>query len=777
MFSILISEKGGETKRLEFDRPEITIGRVQGNDIVLPKGNVSKRHSRIVFKDGKYIIVDLKSTNGTYVNGRKITAPLVVKGTDKIYIGDFIMNIEEGSGPSTSSTADLESAGRPPPPPPRPGGRPAIATVPAIRAEPTSMDVAAGMEDDLEEPEESEKSPVPVPESRAARPTPPPAPPPVAPPVSAAPAVPPPPAPPPPLRVSTKPPIPGSSGSDIPGLDRPIMPSDRISDKATMMAGDAPRIPAPPIAPPPGPVPVPAPTLQSLTPIVPPIAPPPVAPPMAATLPIVPPASAPVGAVTPPPMAIAPPPAGPPPAAIAAPPIAPPPVSMPPAVAPPPAVSPVAPPPVSARPPLARATPSTTPAAAAVRPTTRSATPAVGPSSRPAVGSGIEDPQRRRYVEALSQVVTKALDQFGLAAASPEQLSDAEAKLDKATRDIADKIFPLPLGLESDALAKMALAELTGCGPLDELLADESVHEVAVAAPDRVYVDRGNGQSLHERIFTSTAAVYRAIHRMVTRAGGRLDSGIQEIRLDSGALLQVALPPQARVPSLVLRRVRKTGGRLQDLVNQGVLSAAMSEFLEVCMRERRNMIVSGYGRGVMLGALGGATAAGARLVTVEPVSELDLSATTAAWIGLIGRGLEMRSLIGHAVRMHPDHLLITDVRGPEALDVAAALCGGQGVVVGVDAASSREAVGRLESLARLSNESPSRKALREELAQSLNLAVHVGRTAGGADRVMEISEVILSEEGGIELQPVFTFKPEGGDGQFVATGHVPAFAG
>ena len=78
MFSILISEKGGETKRLEFDRPEITIGRVQGNDIVLPKGNVSKRHSRIVFKDGKYIIVDLKSTNGTYVNGRKITAPLVV---------------------------------------------------------------------------------------------------------------------------------------------------------------------------------------------------------------------------------------------------------------------------------------------------------------------------------------------------------------------------------------------------------------------------------------------------------------------------------------------------------------------------------------------------------------------------------------------------------------------------------------------------------------------------------------------------------------------------
>ena len=89
MFSILISEKGGETKRMEFDRPEITIGRVAGNDIVLPRNNISKRHSRIVFKDGKFIVVDLKSTNGTFVNGRKITGPLVVKGSDKVYEGEI----------------------------------------------------------------------------------------------------------------------------------------------------------------------------------------------------------------------------------------------------------------------------------------------------------------------------------------------------------------------------------------------------------------------------------------------------------------------------------------------------------------------------------------------------------------------------------------------------------------------------------------------------------------------------------------------------------------
>ena len=72
MFAIIVTEKGGEQRRLEFDKNEVTIGRVQGNDIILPKGNVSKKHSRVVFKDGKFIIVDLKSTNGTHLNNRSI---------------------------------------------------------------------------------------------------------------------------------------------------------------------------------------------------------------------------------------------------------------------------------------------------------------------------------------------------------------------------------------------------------------------------------------------------------------------------------------------------------------------------------------------------------------------------------------------------------------------------------------------------------------------------------------------------------------------------------
>ena len=101
-FAVVIHEKGGQPRRQDFDKNEVTIGRVQGNDIVLPKQNVSKKHSRIVVKDGKFIIVDLKSTNGTYVNGRKIASPMVIKETDKIYIGDFILSTE-GTGAITGT--------------------------------------------------------------------------------------------------------------------------------------------------------------------------------------------------------------------------------------------------------------------------------------------------------------------------------------------------------------------------------------------------------------------------------------------------------------------------------------------------------------------------------------------------------------------------------------------------------------------------------------------------------------------------------------------------
>lgn len=134
-FSIIISEKGGAERREAFDKNEINVGRVQGNDLMLPKGNVSKHHARLLYRDGRFIVTDLKSTNGTYVNGRKIAQATIVREGDKIYIGDFVLRLEAPSGavappPEPQPTGDEESIrtlarnnapGQPlAPPPPQP---------------------------------------------------------------------------------------------------------------------------------------------------------------------------------------------------------------------------------------------------------------------------------------------------------------------------------------------------------------------------------------------------------------------------------------------------------------------------------------------------------------------------------------------------------------------------------------------------------------------------------------------------------------------------------
>lgn len=116
MISIVISEKGGAERRERYESDEVTIGRVKGNDVLLPKGNVSKRHARLICRDGRYIVTDLKSTNGTYVNHRRITHATLVREGDRIYIGDFVLRIESdglksASGSEQPPTFDAPDSG------------------------------------------------------------------------------------------------------------------------------------------------------------------------------------------------------------------------------------------------------------------------------------------------------------------------------------------------------------------------------------------------------------------------------------------------------------------------------------------------------------------------------------------------------------------------------------------------------------------------------------------------------------------------------------------
>lgn len=673
MFAIVVNEKGGEQKRLEFDKPEVTIGRVQGNDIILPKGNVSKRHSRIVLKDGKFIIVDLKSTNGTYVNGRKITSPLVVKGSDKIYIGDFILSIEEMAGAGVPADDSASMGARPrsatiPPPPPAPRGRPS--TVPGTDEEGEPMGAPppmAGMG-----PQTDEEMP-----------------------------------------------------SDLPEPVRPPRPSQVPHVSAT--AGPA------SVTSPPTPAPLPPPASPARSPSQPPPGAPAPRPASRTDLPSMAPRPTPVAAAAP-----APRPAPPP-----------------------------------SRPPVGRpvASPQVAPAPSSTR---RQASYASGAS---------EDAKRQRISECMRELSARLAQQLGLAAHGPDFSADDDlwSRAESAAGQLVDQLTAdgsLPAGVEPDALSKDVVQETLGVGPLEELLADDSVREIAVARYDRIFVEREGMLTLAPKWFSSPEAVERVLGRMLQRAGrGRdLDAArgngmLVEARVENGLILTAALPPMAaRGPALTIRRPRREAVRLGDLVGQGLLSQGMADFLELAVKARRNIAVSGpaaSGRSTLVTALARAADEGERIVSVEESEELDLG--DGPWIPLVGgRGQKSRDALNNALRLKPERLVVGDVRGAEALDLIGALAGGcDGCVCAVQAGSPRDAVSRLAAMARLAPEAPPAEALAEELTRGLHVIVHLGRTADGELRVAEIAEMTP-----MGVQAVF--KSEGG--RFAPTGHVPSWA-
>jgi pilus assembly protein CpaF len=166
MFTIIISEKGGAERRETFEKNEINVGRVQGNDLMLPKGNVSKHHARLLFRDGRFIVTDLKSTNGTYVNGRKIAQATIVREGDKIYIGDFVLRLDAGA---QSAPADADAYAPPEPPrQARPDARaPSLGTASAARMDPNLgdryTDPREPRDQDDSEPQPPPERPAPMP--------------------------------------------------------------------------------------------------------------------------------------------------------------------------------------------------------------------------------------------------------------------------------------------------------------------------------------------------------------------------------------------------------------------------------------------------------------------------------------------------------------------------------------------------------------------------------------------------------------------------------------
>jgi pilus assembly protein CpaF len=329
------------------------------------------------------------------------------------------------------------------------------------------------------------------------------------------------------------------------------------------------------------------------------------------------------------------------------------------------------------------------------------------------------------------------------------------AGLDAEVRALVEREAGALPEAERAALCARVLLLATGLGPLEPLLSDPGVDEVMVNGPGAVYVERRGRLERTGVRFESDAELMHAIERILAPLGRRVDeaSPLCDARLADGSRVNVVIPPLSLSgPCLTVRRFRREGFSLRELVAGGTLPAELAELLALCVAARASVLVSGgtgSGKTTTLNALSGAIPGEERIVTIEDAAELRLRQRHVVRLearpaNVEGRGeVTIRQLVVNALRMRPDRIVVGEVRGAEALDMLQALnTGHDGSLTTVHANSPTDALRRIETLALMAGVGLPHAAVRDQVASALDVVVHQARLPDGSRVVESVTEVL-----------------------------------
>jgi pilus assembly protein CpaF len=351
-----------------------------------------------------------------------------------------------------------------------------------------------------------------------------------------------------------------------------------------------------------------------------------------------------------------------------------------------------------------------------------------------------------------------------------------EAERDKVVADITDEVL--------------------GYGPIESYLADPQVSEIMVNGLEAIYVERDGKLYATDARFLSDEHLMNVIDRIVSPLGRRIDEGspMVDARLADGSRVNAIIPPLAiDGPALTIRKFAPYSYELNDLVKMGTLTPEAGEFLSACVRGRTNILVSGgtgSGKTTLLNVLSTMIPDDERIVTIEDAAELRLKQRHVVRLesrppNIEGKGeVRTRDLVRNALRMRPDRIIVGEVRGVEVLDMMQAMnTGHDGSLSTVHANSPRDALSRVETMAMMSGFDLPMRAIREQLASTVELLVHISRLRDGTRRVTRICGVDGMEGEVVTLSDIFLFDHKGGEedqsgrstGELKATGHRPRF--
>src|SRR3990167_2712716 len=324
--------------------------------------------------------------------------------------------------------------------------------------------------------------------------------------------------------------------------------------------------------------------------------------------------------------------------------------------------------------------------------------------------------------------------------------------------------------VEQTLLQSTLLDEIVGLGPLEPLLADESVTDILVNAPNKIYVERGGKLHPCSIRFRDNAHLLHVVTRIVSKIGRRIDESTPYVdaRLKDGSRVNAIIPPLALdAPTLSIRKFNKQSITIGKMVAQKNLSAAMAALLTIAVRCRLNIVISGgtgSGKTTLLNAMSRAIPHDERIVTIEDSAELRLQQdhvvrleTRAANIEGSG-AISERELVKNALRMRPDRIIVGEVRVPEAFDMLQAMnTGHDGSMCTIHANKPIEVPTRLVNMVTMANIGMSTESIISQVDSSIILIVQINRMQDGKRRVIAISE-IEEENAKLKLRNLFEFK-------------------
>ena len=403
---------------------------------------------------------------------------------------------------------------------------------------------------------------------------------------------------------------------------------------------------------------------------------------------------------------------------------------------------------------------------------------------------------RRSVQEQIQKELLKRMDMKRLTMQGVDREGLEDTAREKI-RQIIDEVVAngrLPDGIDPVRLEGDVFNEAMRLGPLEELLADDTVSEIMVNGPDKVYIERGGKLQLSDCQFTDDASVLSVIERIIAPLGRRCDESqpYVDARLADGSRVNAIIAPLALSgPTITIRKFSKKALTPDDFIRFGTWTHNAAEFMKLCVWLRKNVIVAGgtgSGKTTLLNLLSGYIPHSERIVTVEDAAELRLQQPHVVRLearppNIEGKGaVPIRDLVKNCLRMRPDRIIVGECRGGEALDMLQAMnTGHDGSLTTVHANSPRDVISRLETMVLMSGmELPSR-AIREQIASAVDIIIHESRLSDGSRKVTAITEVTGLEGNQIVMQDIFAFKQSGVGtdgkiiGEFKPTGAMPTW--